>query len=398
MTGLSSGANNPRKDQQGVTISGSGPDFIVRVDACASSTLIGTENCKEYPNGNFKPIGLLHEYGEGNLAEFGLMTGSFAKNISGGTLRSNMQSFQSEVNYTTNGTFSASQGIVYTMNKLRVYGYRYSDGSYIGDANCTYQLTSLENNKCTSWGNPMGEMFIESLRYLGGKTAASTQYDYTDSGSKDAAMGLPKPAWVDPFNKATPAAKTAAEAIFGQGQCRAVNAINFNASVISYDDNTGTEWSPFADLPVAAGKGLVYQINVIGMDEGIHDAAKTWFIGNSGGTNTNTCTGKVLDGTANTLATANGLCPDAPSYHGSYALTGAAYWARTNPVRTPSTGDLKANEDAYKVKSFSVALSPGKPRIEVPHPTTAGAKVVIQPTYQLLVGGTVGSGTIVDFR
>lgn len=398
VTGLASSANNPRKDLQGVTIAGSGPDFIVRVDACMSSALIGTENCKEYPDGNFKPIGLLHEYGEGNLAEFGLLTGSFAKNISGGTLRSNMQSFQNEVNYTTNGTFSAAQGIVYTMNKLRVYGYQYSDGTYIGDGNCTYQLTTLNNNQCTSWGNPLGEMFIESLRYLGGKTGPSTEYDYTDAGSKDAAMGLPKPAWIDPFNKATPAAKTAAEAIFGQGQCRAVNAINFNASVISYDDDNGTDWAPFATLPIESGKGLVYQINVIGSDEGIHDPTKSWFIGNSGGTNTNTCTGKVLDGTANTLATSYGLCPDAPSYHGSYALAGAAYWARTHPVRLASASDLQANEDAYKVKSFSVALSPGKPRIEIPHPTTAGAKVVIQPTYQLVKGTERGSGTIVDFR
>lgn len=398
ITGLASSASNPTKGTQGVVISGVGPDFIVRVDACVSTALIGTENCREYPSGNLKPVGLLHEYGEGNLAEFGLMTGSFAKNISGGTLRSNMQSFRNEVNYTTDGTFTSTKGIVYTLNKLRIYGYRYSDGTYIGDGNCTYQLTSLTDDQCTSWGNPMGEMFIESLRYLGGKTSASSQYDYTYSGSKDETLGLPKPAWVDPFTKGGGTAQAAAEAIFGQGQCRAVNAINFNASVTSYDSNVGTQWAPFATLPVTAGQGLVYQINVIGQDEGIHDAAKTWFIGDNGASNTGSCTAKVIDGTTTTLATANGICPDAPSYAGSYALAGAAYWARTNPVRTPTASELRANEDAYKVKSFSVALSPGKPRVEVPHPTVAGAKVVIQPAYQLLVGGAVGNGTIVDFR
>lgn len=398
ITGLGASASNPSKSTQGVVISGTGPDFIVRVDACVSSALIGTESCQEYPSGNFKPIGLLHEYGEGNLAEFGLMTGSFAKNISGGTLRSNMQSFRSEVNYTTDGTFTAAEGIVFTMNKLRIYGYRYSDGTYIGDGNCTYQLTSLSDNKCTSWGNPLGEMFVESLRYLGGKTSASSEYDYTNAGSKDIALGLPKPAWVDPFTKGSPTAQAAAEAIFGQGQCRAVNAINFNASVTSYDSNTGTQWAPFATLPITAGQNLVYQVNVIGNDEGIHDATKSWFIGDNGASNTGSCTAKVIDGTATTLATANGICPDAPSYAGSYALAGAAYWARTHPVRTPTAAELRANEDAYKVKSFSVALSPGKPRIEIPHPTTAGEKVVIQPAYQLLVGGAVGNGTIVDFR
>nr|WP_315495032.1 PilC/PilY family type IV pilus protein [uncultured Rhodoferax sp.] len=399
VTGLGASASNPSKSNQGVVISGTGPDFIVRVDACVSSALIGTESCQEYPSGNFKPIGLLHEYGEGNLAEFGLMTGSFAKNISGGTLRSNMQSFRNEVNYTTNGTFTSTQGIVYTLNKLRIYGYRYSDGSYIGDGNCTYQLTSLSDNICTSWGNPLGEMFVESLRYLGGKTAASAAYNYTDAGSKDAALGLPKPAWIDPFTKGGPTAQAAAEAIFGQGQCRAVNAINFNASVTSYDSNDpndAAQWATFGTLHTAPN--LAAQVNIIGVDEGIHDAAKSWFIGSNGATNTGSCTAKVIDGVTTTLATANGICPDAPSYAGSYALAGAAYWARTHPVKEPSAADLKANKDAYKVKSFSVALSPGKPRIEVPHPTTAGAKVVIQPAYQLLVGGNVGNGTIVDFR
>lgn len=388
ITGLGSGSSNPTKGTQGVVVSGTGPDFIVRVTAC-TSTLLGTENCKQYPSGNFKPQGLLHEYGEGNLAEFGLMTGSFAKNISGGVLRSNLDSFRGEVNYTTNGTFTSTQGIVYTLNKLRVYGYRYSDGTYIGDGNCTFQLTSLTDNQCTSWGNPMGEMLTESLRYLGG-LAPSSDYDYTHASSKDEAMGLPKPAWIDPVNRANSASKNTADAIFGQGQCRAINAINFNASVTSYDNNTGTQWSPFATLPTSPS--LVNMINVIGTDEGIH--GNNWFIGNNGTTNDGTCTAKTIS----TLATATGLCPDAPSYAGSYALAGVAYWARTNAVRTPTAAQLKANADAFKVKSFSVALAPGKPRIEIPHPSIAGRKIVLQPSYQLLVNGGVGGGTLVDFR
>jgi len=384
-TGLGSSANNPSSATNGVVISGSGPDFYVRVRAC-DSTLLGRENCKQYPSANYKPIGLLHEYGEDNLAEFGLLTGSFAKNISGGVLRSNMGSFRNEVNYATNGTFTSTTGIVYTLNKLRIYGYRYGDGTYIGDGNCTYQLTSLTDNQCTSWGNPMGEMFIESLRYLGGLSASST-YDYTQSGSKDEAMSLPKPSWVDPVTRSSTTARATVESIFGPGQCRAINAINFNASVTSYDHD---QWSPFSTLPTTPS--LEYQINIIGSDEGIH--GNSWFIGNNGSTDDGTCTAKNITA----LGSVNGLCPDAPSYKGSYALAGAAYWARTHPVRTPTDAELKANPDAYKVKSFSVALSPGKPRIEIPHPTISGRKVVIQPAYQLLVGGGVGTGTLVDFR
>ena len=385
ITGLGAGASNPSKTSQGVTISGNGPDFVVRVSACATG-LIGKERCQRYPSGNFKPIGLLHEYGEGNLAEFGLFTGSYAKNISGGVLRSNIGSFRNEVNYLSDGTYTSATGIVFTLNRIKIYGYRYSDGTYIGDNDCTYQLTGLSDNKCTSWGNPMGTMFIESLRYLGGLTASST-YDYTESGSKDAAMGLPHPAWVDPFTRGT-----AIEQTFGQGQCRAINAINFNASVTSYDANDArNQWTPFGTLP--GSPSLVSYINIIGNDEGIH--GNTWFIGNGGAVNNRTCTGKTIG----SLAAVTGLCPDAPGYFGSYALSGAAYYARNNAVyKTVTAAQLKANPDAFKVKSFSVALSPGKPRIEIPHPTDNTKKIVLQPSYQLVVGGTFGAGTLVDFR
>jgi type IV pilus assembly protein PilY1 len=382
-TGLGAGSSNPSKTAQGVVIAGNGPDFVVRVRACNPS-LLGKENCKQYNEGNFKPIGLLHEYGEDNLAEFGLFTGSFAKNISGGVLRSNVDSFRNEVNYLTNGTFTSAKNIVYTLDRLRIYGYRYSDGTYIGDANCTYQLTGLNDNKCTSWGNPMGTMFVESLRYLGGLSPSST-YDYTQSGSKDEVMGLPKPAWVDPFTRGVAVDKT-----FGQGQCRAVNAIHFNASVTSYDNSARSQWDPFSTLPGAPQ--LATYVNIIGDDQSIR--GNKWFIGNNGTTNDRTCTGKTIGD----LSAVSGLCPDAPGYFGSYALAGAAYWARTHAVRTPTNVQLAANPDAFKVKSFSVALAPGKPRIEVPNPDGSGKKIIIQPTYQLDKGGTFGAGTLVDFR
>lgn len=383
VTGLGAGSSNPSKSAAGVTIGGAGPDYVVRVTACVSG-LLGKENCENYPSGNYKPIGLLHEYGEGDLAEFGLFTGSFAKNISGGVLRSNINSFRTEVNYDTDGTYKSYNGIVSTINKLRIYGYRYSDGTYIGDANCTYQLTGLSDNKCTSWGNPMGTMFVESLRYLGGLSPSST-YDYTQSGSKDEVLGLPKPAWVNPFTRGTSVSEK-----FGSGQCRAVNAINFNASVTSYDNSARSQWDPFSTLPGAPS--LAAYINIIGNDEGIKN--NSWFIGNNGTANNRTCTAKTIGD----LADVSGLCPDAPGYFGSFALAGAAYWARNNPVKTPTAAELVANADAYKVKSFSVALSPGKPRIEIPNPSDAKKKIVIQPSYQLNTGGTFGAGTLVDFR
>ena len=52
-----------QRPQQG-PIDGLGEkDYIARVKVCVPG-LIGSEDCKRYPSGNYKPIGLLHDYGE----------------------------------------------------------------------------------------------------------------------------------------------------------------------------------------------------------------------------------------------------------------------------------------------------------------------------------------------
>ncbi len=389
-TGLNSASSNPGRGTQGLTVGGSGPDFVVRVEACRSA-LIGNERCKEYGSGgssSFKPIGLLHEYGEDEKAEFGLLTGSFRKNISGGVVRSNMGSFRDEIN-TTNGNFSSSaRGIVYNIDRLRIYGYDYNDGTYIGADNCSYQITGLTEGECTSWGNPIGEMYLESLRYLAGKTATPA-FTYTNSGSKDAAMGLSQPAWVDPMLRGSPTERAATEAKFGRAQCRPINLLTFNASVSSYDHD---QWAPFSDLSSTQTVGAL--VDIIGVEEKIHN--KLWFVGGNGGTDPDTdanrlCTSK----TVGTLSSVRGICPDGPAYFGSYAMAGLAYWANTNRIRSDITAATDFNR-SLMVRSYSVALSQGKPRIVVRNGNNVA---VIQPAYRLRINSTrVGSGTLVDFR
>ncbi|HET7866323.1 MAG TPA: hypothetical protein VFL86_18140, partial [Burkholderiaceae bacterium] len=138
VTGLPAEKNYPPRS--GALPGGDRGDFVVRVEVCKPG-LDTTERCRKYPSGNLKPIGLLQEYGEPNLAEFGLVTGSFSKNVSGGVLRREATSFRSEVNHTSDGTFKAGEnGIVSTINKIKIYGYRYSDGLYDADGECKFQL------------------------------------------------------------------------------------------------------------------------------------------------------------------------------------------------------------------------------------------------------------------
>ncbi|RPH65609.1 MAG: hypothetical protein EHM83_05970, partial [Burkholderiales bacterium] len=205
--------------------------FVVRVQACVAG-MLGGEKCKQYPDGNYKPIGLLQVYGEPDLMRFGLMTGSYQKNISGGVLRKNVDSFTNEVNVNTDGTFrsallgAGAAGIVNTMNRLRIYGYNYGDGTYLGSGgdNCDFQLTNIVEGRCRSWGNPMAEIYLESLRYYGGRSP-NAAYTY-GSGSADATLGLPQASWSDPLDN--------------DNYCSPLNVLVFNASVSSFEEDLAT--------------------------------------------------------------------------------------------------------------------------------------------------------------
>ncbi len=389
VTGLVAAGTNPKRATVGLPIGGVGPDFNVRVEVCKPG-LIGTENCTLYPSGNYKPVGLMHEFGAKDQAEFALITGSFTNNISGGVLRRNMNSFMTEINRTTDGTFNAVKGIAYTLNKMRIYGYDYDDGSYQGDIDnngnwCTYQLTGLVNNQCTSWGNPIGEMYLESLRYLAGKAPTPG----FAAGAKDAALGLTTEAWIDPYTRPnlTAAQRQDLELKFGKAQCRPMSVLNFNASAISYDlDNM----AGLADLGDGSGN-ITTLLNKISVDEGISGTQRLVgrIIGGTAAEQNRLCDLK----TVNSLANVDGICPDAPGYRGSYSLAGLAYWAHTNRIRTdyPAT-----KRGPLTVDTYSIALNPGTPIINIV--AANGNRALIQPAYRLVTGGGVGGGTLVDFR
>ena len=76
-------------------------DYNLLVEACSSSNVQLLEaSCKAYPNGGktvYKPTGLLHDFGENGKMYFGLLTGSYEKNIAGGVLRRNIGNFAEEV-------------------------------------------------------------------------------------------------------------------------------------------------------------------------------------------------------------------------------------------------------------------------------------------------------------
>lgn len=388
VSGLNASSSNPSRNSKGLGTPSGGKKgtYIARVSVCdqsLSSDFTDDEKtrCKQYPSGNYKPTGLLHKYGERNEAAFGLLTGTWGKNISGGVVRKNVGTFTDEVSISTDGKFTSVKGLVYNINKIRIYGYDYNDGSYSGVDNCSYQLIGLVEGDCASWGNPIGEMLLEAIRYFAGKTP--TAAFVPSPNDKDSAIGLTIASWEDPFRDST-------TSLYGQKICRQVNVVNFNASVTSYD---GDQWSSAATLPFPSGTSVDSLTNNIGTSEGIYSTAAKWFVGDNGsGTKDSLCTGKTIS----SLAGVQGICPEAPAYRGSYRMAGAALFSHINPIRTDIPIPTN-NKRAFRINNYSVALATGTPRIQIPVPGSAGKFFIIQPAYRLSLGSG-GAGTLVDFK
>jgi type IV pilus assembly protein PilY1 len=100
-------------------------DYSVRVRVCDST--VGLEsNCQQYPDGNYKPVGLLQRNGETRRMYFGLMTGSYAKNTSGGVLRKPIGDISNEIVSSTGQFDTSVNGIIQTLSRLRIYGFDYT--------------------------------------------------------------------------------------------------------------------------------------------------------------------------------------------------------------------------------------------------------------------------------
>ena len=175
-------------------------DYTVRVQVCVAGML--ESNSKTYPNGNHKPIGLLQRHGENDGMYFGLMSGSYTKNTSGGVLRKRIGTITDEIEAGT-GQFSALNGIIKTIDAFRIVDFDYGSNSY--NSNCGWIATRpINEGECRMWGNPIGEMMYETLRYFSGAAAPTAAFTYADADDNEAGanLSLPKPDWNDPYDTA----------------------------------------------------------------------------------------------------------------------------------------------------------------------------------------------------
>ncbi len=364
ITGIQASSSLPRySDRLG--------DFNVRVVVCETG-LLGGESCKQYPDGNYKPVGLLQDYGEEADALFGLMTGTYNKSKSGGVLRKNIGDLSDEINTDTNGTFRgapSSGGIIAAIDSLRIVNYNFNNGNTgtyndgAGD-NCRWGWNSFSNGQCRNWGNPLAEIMLECYRYFAG-ASPNSRFNTDDSGFFS---DLTTQSWNNPQTADEP--------------CSVLNVIAFNTNSISYDDASELDGSPgVADLDSTDNTEAL--TNRVGSGEGIHN--NYWFVGNNGALNDQLCTAKYVT----SLGKVEGSCPDAPRLEGSYRVAGLAHHARITDLRSDLEGDQVVN-------TFGVTLSAGVPRVNILVPGTTDEYVSILPAcHNRSVRGNCG---LVDFK
>lgn len=380
-------------------------NYVARVQACVPG-LIGREKCKQYPGGNYKPIGLLQAYGDDDQLLFGMVSGTYHKHVSGGSLIKNIESITDEINVNTDGTFpklaiaaggpkanNKADGIINAWSLFRMVGYNHGDGTYLGAQydNCSWGLSAFANvsgaNECRNWGNPFAEIYFQGVRYFSDAGVTGAYQDNTSVGID----GLPTPQnWANP----NPLGAT--------NYCARANIIAFNSSTSSYDNdeldanNPGVKeiWStnilPGADTSAA-------MTDVIGLGEGIH--GNSYFIGETAVDNQadgedQLCTAK----TVNSLGNAGGLCPESSRLRGSYRIAGIAYYAHTQDIRADYLTGGRALDGTQTLDTYAVTNASSTPKIGIPHPITGGTAVEILPACRNTSLNPAGNCAIVDFK
>ncbi len=339
-------------------------DRVVRVEACVESVSLEAE-CKKYVSGSvttYKPTGVLHDYGENKSIAFGLLSGSYQNQRAGGVLRKAISFFDTEIN--ANGTYNAAvEGIVYHLDRFRIaqWGPGYPGGCLAGN--------------CKDFGSPTAEMMYEGLRYFGGGTGATPAYDYTVSGSVDAALGLRKATWANPYRTV---------ATGGFPYCAKPIQMVFSDVYPSYDSDQvpGTAFGSFSGPASPASLS------------GLNVASVAATISSAEGISGNYFIGETLDPVpfadrtpslkpVTSLGRIRGLAPGEPTRGGSYYSASVARYGRITDVN-PVT-------DTQNVTQYSIALSAPLPRLAF---KVGDSNVSLIPFAQSVGGCNYGDFTV----
>ncbi|HEY6530497.1 MAG TPA: PilC/PilY family type IV pilus protein [Cellvibrionaceae bacterium] len=382
-------------------------DLQARVIACPSTIpreLPSSSICTLYGS-KYKPTGLLQST-DPKIAQvqWGLISGSFKSNITGGTLRRHVGPISNEIdkdgefNY-IKSTAKDDGGIIAFLDNLRIVNWGYyknpdspantstpnsQKSSYVGwdGDNCGAaansfpwgKLASFGNGSCVSWGNPLSEILLDAYNYLAGKTAHSRPLDenfFTNSVAKRAMTSLE---WTDNPLAKSPTDKSSLK------KCSNLNVLAINGSTTSWDKNDITDFGSLTTAEIEKNTNII----------GSQDLKGQYFIPVKVDDTSSVC----KPGTIKNLTDVTGTCPDAPSLAGGYLMAGMAYKAHITPKINPNGYDSS-------IKTLAVSLAMGEAKIGINTNNVDGDDVVILPScLNKSKINSVGMGTcaIVDFK
>lgn len=355
-----------------------GPEINVRVKVC-DADFLGDERCQKFPQRPtgtstvttyiYKPYGLLQDFGfvgpgqSSAKAEFGLITGSYDKNLTAGALRKNMGDFKNEIDAAT-GRFchtassqlttgtsgactaeGAGTGAIAALDRIVLYG---RNGGYVGGASLA---ANLNEGALPAWGNPIGEMVVQALNYYAGNNSTNPGTTTNDNNK-----GISVTTWTNPLTYTDETRISN----YGKAACRSLNVLALSSSALSFDQAADT---PFTNLPNRAIDTLANYVNRVGSAEGINNTSRA--VGTIASGFGQNCSAK---GVAN-LSDVSGVCPEAPSVGGSFQVAGAALYGNTSKMQN-ITLPTDAPYSALTVQTMAASLGGGVARIEVPIPNT----------------------------
>jgi type IV pilus assembly protein PilY1 len=344
------------------SIAVTGSPFRVEVQVCVTGLL--ESNCEQYASGSditYKPTGLITGLGinrQGTtdpsddlvMMKFALISGSFGAHVGGGVVRSNIVDANNEVVSTT-GVVKASSKIIKNINSFRILQYNYGTGSYdVGGAegSCAvgtngyttpYTLVNSSTN-CTSWGNPIGEMLYEAIRWFKGLGTPTTQYKEATVDPGALATLTAEATWSDPY-----------------GTCPACSkpfVLLFSDTNPSYDSDhlpgALAAWASTISTSDTPSVQTLITNSGINTLEGIGSV----LIGeNSLGTD-RACSSK-----AGNFTSIRGLCMEEPTKQGAFYTAGLAWHGKTTDLRSDQTG-------TQKLTTYSVVTNAPIPVLEFP--------------------------------
>ncbi|MGI4849511.1 MAG: PilC/PilY family type IV pilus protein, partial [Janthinobacterium lividum] len=372
-------------------------DYQTRVEVCNKN--VGLEsNCQAYSSGgvtSYKPVGLLQKNGANNAMYFGLLSGSYTHNTEGGVLRKAISTINNEI--TPDGRFGryavaaipgllgtpilgtpavtaetcsnggpCVNGIISTVNKFKITGFTFYNNNY----NCFISTRQMVDGECQMWGNPLGEMVYEGMRYFAGKTTPSAAFMYpygaTTASQADNQLGLPLVStWSNPYSTTPdPTASTASFAACSKPYNLLISDIypSFDSNSMPGIAPAFGSYSGTTDLTGFSAFSISQQL----WNNEFGNITQNVFIGQVGSNDSGIPTAKA----ASTFGNIRGLSPGEPTRQGSYYSAAAAYYGRTTAMNPLST---------QKVNTYSIALAAPLPKLEIPVSADGKTKVTIMP-------------------